>query len=539
MKNLVYILSFIFIFMCNAVFAQSQELENPKGISEEDFQVIIDTPLDLRPLLKYAKRPPASPVRDLPSYFNWHDDGGKDWMSPVRNQASCGSCWTFGTLAAFEGAINIYLDNPNFDYDLSEQHMVSCGAGSCANGGMAEEVLGYLRIQGIPDEACFPYQATELACNQTCGDWEERAVKISDWGIMLNPTEEELKQELLNGPLPVTMKAESSLHSYNGGVYTGSYEQCDLINNPVNHVVALVGWDDSTDTWIAKNSWDDDWGDDGYFWITRGTSCLATVTADWLRVDPPSIPGVTGEAALCVSPVSFDLGVIEGQLSETTWNFDLINCGDFDTGWDISTKNDNGGMASWIYWIYPQPHKGENLEINQSINITFQVDAKDKQAGQSFTEVLKIVPRLSGASATLTLNIVILEEPVEDGDEEMDIDISDPDGDATEGVDVDPDLPVDGDLDSESVLEGAELENVENGDSNSDGDLSEGETAGEGDAEVIEDAKVDGDEADGDSWSVFSEKSGGCSASGSGASALILVLMLLSLFVRKHKNSEI
>jgi C1A family cysteine protease len=46
-------------------------------------------------------------------------------LTPVRNQGSCGSCWTFGTAGFFESDLVIY-DNESLTLDLSEQYLTSC-----------------------------------------------------------------------------------------------------------------------------------------------------------------------------------------------------------------------------------------------------------------------------------------------------------------------------------------------------------------------------------------------------------------------------
>ncbi|MGZ3538368.1 MAG: C1 family peptidase, partial [Thermodesulfobacteriota bacterium] len=63
--------------------------------------------------------------------FDWRNNGG-NYVTPVRDQRSCGSCWAFAATAALESKTLITFNNPGTNVDLSEQIVVSCGgAGSC------------------------------------------------------------------------------------------------------------------------------------------------------------------------------------------------------------------------------------------------------------------------------------------------------------------------------------------------------------------------------------------------------------------------
>ncbi len=61
-----------------------------------------------------------------------------NWLTSVKNQGNCGSCWAFAAIGCLEAMINIAGNNPNIDEDLSEQYMVSCVTSCCGcNGGNA------------------------------------------------------------------------------------------------------------------------------------------------------------------------------------------------------------------------------------------------------------------------------------------------------------------------------------------------------------------------------------------------------------------
>jgi|GEM_PF-3309510 len=467
-------------------------------------------PLEVEHYIDYLATQPRPVVKaNLPAYFNWHDKDGKDWMSPVRDQASCGSCWTFGALAAMEGAIDIYLNDPDFDIDLSEQFMVSCGGGSCENGGFAEEVLAKLQSDGIPDEACYEYLAEEGLCSNACSDWQERTVKICDWNILVAPTEEELKSELLNGPMPVTMRVDSGFSGYSGGVWEGSYTNCGFFEDQTNHVVALVGWNDANDTWIVKNSWGDDWGDGGYFHAKRGTSCVGTFSANWLRVDVPTVPGVDVDVAFCKSQENFEIEVFPGTNPDEL-SFKLTNCGDITAPWKYDYQN-----IQILDWFTVEPIKGM-LEAGESVDISITVNSSDKPLGV-VTQNLKFDSLMTGTGFTLPVTVNVTR------DAELDGDVS-PDGDTiVDGDDVEPDgdVVVDGDA---VEPDGDDIDSDLN--SGTDGDISEE------DFEINEDEEesvvTDGDQSTG--------SGDGCRGVGSMNPVIFLLLGLLFAIRQSRKG---
>src|SRR5512139_826087 len=86
--------------------------------------------------------------------FDW-SDSTKRYVTPIRNQGSCGSCWAFAAAAALESYTMIKNNLVGQDVDLSEQVLVSCGgAGSCG-GGSIGSASNYIRDKGLPLEECF------------------------------------------------------------------------------------------------------------------------------------------------------------------------------------------------------------------------------------------------------------------------------------------------------------------------------------------------------------------------------------------------
>ncbi len=214
---------------------------------------------------------PGEPV--FPAQFDWRDRHGMDYITPVKSQGSCGSCWAFAAVAALEGSINAYFNNPDLDVDLSEQDLVSCcSAGDCGGGYCKPVFTSYFMNPGITLESCFPYTATNNNCGNKCSGWEDIVWKTTSYvNVELNPyfniqaNVDAIKQALIEyGPVKVSMFVYSDFYSYSGGIYeytTGSFEG--------GHAVTIVGFGtyNDSDYWIVKNSWGEDWGEDGYFRI--------------------------------------------------------------------------------------------------------------------------------------------------------------------------------------------------------------------------------------------------------------------------------
>jgi hypothetical protein len=185
-------------------------------------------------------------------------------MTPVKNQGSCGSCVAFAAVGALEGQLKTQTNNPSWNIDLSEQHLFSCGGGSCSKGWYLSSALNYLKQYGTPDEACSPYLGASGSCSNSCPNWQSRAYKISSWN-WVTATPEAIEAALQNGPLLTRFDVYTDFFSYSGGVYhytSGS--------RAGGHAVTIVGYDSIERYWIVKNSWGSSWGESGYFRIGFG-----------------------------------------------------------------------------------------------------------------------------------------------------------------------------------------------------------------------------------------------------------------------------
>ena len=131
----------------------------------------------------------------VPSNLDWRDNGG-NFVTPIRNQGSCGSCWAFATTGALESTTLLTLSSPGTDLDLSEQILLSCSrAGNCEQGGSIDQASNFIRDTGLPLESCYSYTKANGSCSNACADWQSSTYRISSWSwvTLERPTVESLK----------------------------------------------------------------------------------------------------------------------------------------------------------------------------------------------------------------------------------------------------------------------------------------------------------------------------------------------------------
>ena len=254
--------------------------ENPvSSLPQLDRQMRLGA-LEEEPSLAPPPAQPKTTAVSLPAAYDWRAAPGGNFVTKIKDQKSCGSCWAFAVTAALESKSLMTFNRPGWDLDLSEQIMLSCsGAGSC-NGGYVGQSSDFLISTGLGLESCDIYTAHDDPCGNACPNWQQGAYKIDSWwNVSTGGSATALKTAIYqNGPVVVTFKVYSDFYYYHSGVYSytsGTYQG--------GHAVLAVGWDDASQAFIVKNSWGSGWGDSGYFRIAysemTGTTNFASYTA--------------------------------------------------------------------------------------------------------------------------------------------------------------------------------------------------------------------------------------------------------------------
>jgi cathepsin B len=244
--------------------------------------------------IKHVEVPSA-----LPDTF----DARTQWpgcIGAIRDQGHCGSCWAFGAVEALSDRFCIQSKGASKPI-IAAQDPTSCDTsnGGC-NGGQLGSVWRYLANTGAVTESCYPYEmgtckhpgCSELptpACKKACQASStlnyatDKHHAVSAYSIARNVTQ--IATEIMtNGPVEAAFTVYTDFNNYVSGVYhhvSGTAEG--------GHAIKIIGWgtESGTDYWLVANSWNTDWGDNGFFKIRRGTNecgIEAQITAGLAKV---------------------------------------------------------------------------------------------------------------------------------------------------------------------------------------------------------------------------------------------------------------
>lgn len=199
----------------------------------------------------------------IPTTVDWREKG---YVTEVKDQGACGSCWAFSATGALEGQ---HFRKTGKLVSLSEQNLVDCsgeeGNFGC-NGGWMHWAFKYVqKNNGIDTEKSYPYEGKDAKCR-----YNPDTVGATDtgYGEIPSGSEEKLTEAIATiGPISVAIDAgHPSFQLYRSGVY--DEPQC---THELDHGVLAVGYGtlQDKDYYLIKNSWGTSWGDKGYIMMSR------------------------------------------------------------------------------------------------------------------------------------------------------------------------------------------------------------------------------------------------------------------------------
>ena len=210
----------------------------------------------------------TSSASGVPTSLDWRVKGA---VTSVKDQGQCGSCWSFSSTGAVEGAWAIFKGTL---VDLSEQELVDCATGLSygshgCNGGQMEGAFKFVIENGQCSNSEYPYTSGTTKTGGTCKKCSAVAQMNTCYDVKPND-QISLKGAVAQQPVAVAISADTKLfQSYSSGVITSSSCYTSL-----DHGVLVVGYgtENGQDYWLVKNSWSSSWGENGYVKIARSSS---------------------------------------------------------------------------------------------------------------------------------------------------------------------------------------------------------------------------------------------------------------------------
>ena len=194
-------------------------------------------------------------------------------VKPVRTGSrDCSSQYVLASLSAVEDHICKDIGRP---ITLSDQEVIDCDKASFGcEGGMSNKVFNFGKRKGFVEESCYPSTGKLGECpedhfSENSCRVQQQVYKAVDF-CLTQQTDNIKKEILTNGPVVAQMTPYTDFLTYKEGVY---HRTGDGFKFNGNHVVKILGWDQSPDGsgyWIVENAWGPEWGEDGFGKVASG-----------------------------------------------------------------------------------------------------------------------------------------------------------------------------------------------------------------------------------------------------------------------------
>jgi len=212
-------------------------------------------------------------------------------ISTIRDQSACGSCWAFGAVESMSDRMCISL---NVNISLSSGNLAFCCStcGDGCDGGYPASAWKYWQSHGIVEEGCYPYpfpscdhhipssshpcptnEYPNPPCPNKCTSktwsgpaWaQDRHFGASAYAV--SGVDQIMAEIYKHGPVEAAFDVYADFLTYKSGVYT--HKSGQYVGG---HAIKILGWgvQNGTPYWLCANSWNPDWGMNGFFMIKRG-----------------------------------------------------------------------------------------------------------------------------------------------------------------------------------------------------------------------------------------------------------------------------
>ena len=144
---------------------------------------------------------------EAPSSIDWTNYNGYTYVTPVKNQGSCGSCWSFSTTGAIESR---YAIKTGYLNSLSEQQLIDCsdsyGNAGCDGGIMQDGFEYVIASGGLCSESEYSYTASDGTCrSSSCGTKYDA---ISSYANVATESVSSLEAAVAAGPVSIAIEAD-------------------------------------------------------------------------------------------------------------------------------------------------------------------------------------------------------------------------------------------------------------------------------------------------------------------------------------------
>lgn len=245
----------------------------------------------------------------IPSRYDAREHG---LITSVKDQGYSSSCWSFTSLGAIESDYVSQGLGTVDDIDFSEAHLVYFGRNSSTTnindptygdgittanpynkgGNWIYSASTLSRWSGTVNDSDYPFYPYQLS---KMGNYSEDERYNTSGGVILKSVEHITSLSQVKSWIMTHGTVETTFYynlSYLNTGADGTSYYCDDSTQTENHAILIVGWDDnyaatnfgpehqpsSPGAFLCKNSWNAQWGDNGYFWLSYYDTTIAGMT---------------------------------------------------------------------------------------------------------------------------------------------------------------------------------------------------------------------------------------------------------------------